>query len=245
MDTSQSNSSAHSGLHGQWHQAGVISVLGATAADFLQGYVTCDTRRLQPGQGLPMAICNLKGRVVASGWLIPAEDGIDVIVHASLLDDVRTFLKPYVTFSKCSFATGSDRHIAVNTPQADMVLTPHLTLQLGNPEAALNDCSDAVNTYLINAGFAFISKPVSGQFLPQVLDLHNQGAVDFDKGCYLGQEIVARAQFRGAVKRHLVSFSDASLPHIGDPWGDSGTVIAINSLGQGLASAKVATNSTG
>ena len=40
-----------------------------------------------------------------------------------------------------------------------------------------------------------------------MLALDKQGAVDFDKGCYLGQEVVARAQFRGAVKRGLDTFS--------------------------------------
>jgi tRNA-modifying protein YgfZ len=244
LDTSQTKTSGHSGPQGQWCQAGVISVQGATAADFLQGYVTCDTRRLQPGQGLPMAICNLKGRVVASGWLITSEEGIDVLVHASLADDVRTFLKPYVSFSKCTFASGPDKSVVVNTADADIQLTPDLSLKLGDPGKDLEDCSEGVNTCLINAGYAFVSKPVSGQFLPQVLDLHNQGAVDFDKGCYLGQEIVARAQFRGAVKRHLISFNAATLPCIGDTWGESGTVIAVDSQGRGLASAKVDANST-
>ncbi len=245
MDTSQTKTSDSSGLHGQWRQAGVISLLGATAADFLQGYVTCDTRRLQPGQGLPMAICNLKGRVVASGWLLPSADGIDVLVHASLIEHVRTFLKPYVTFSKCTFATGPDKRVAVNTTEASIKLAPNLTIQLGDCGEELTDCSEAVNADLIDAGYAFVSKPVSEQFLPQVLDLHNQGAVDFDKGCYLGQEIVARAQFRGAVKRHLVSFSDPTLPRIGDAWGDSGTVISIDSRGHGLASAKADSNTAG
>jgi len=243
LDTSQTKPSDSSGLYGQWRQAGIISLLGATAADFLQGYVTCDTRRLQPGQGLPMAICNLKGRVVASGWLISNEEGIDVLVHASLKEDVRTFLKPYVTFSKCTFATGPDKSVAVNTKAANIELAPHLALQLGCPEEGLPDCSEDVNAHLIDKGYAFISKPVSGRFLPQVLDLHNQGAVDFDKGCYLGQEIVARAQFRGAVKRHLVSFNDPALPRIGDAWGDSGTVIAIDSRGRGLAGVKVESHS--
>ena len=40
-----------------------------------------------------------------------------------------------------------------------------------------------------------------------MLALDKQGAVDFDKGCYLGQEVVARAQFRGAVKRGLGVFT--------------------------------------
>ena len=238
MDTPQPESADRSQLQGQWLQAGVISLLGATAADFLQGYVTCDTSRLDPGQGLPMAICNLKGRVVASGWLLNNADGIDLLVHASLVEHVRAFLKPYVTFSKCTFATDPDKTVTVNSAQATFELAPDLKVQVNDSAQDLEDCSESLNTSLIDMGFAFVSEPVSGLFLPQVLNLHNQGAVDFDKGCYLGQEIVARAQFRGAVKRHLVNFNDPALPHIGDAWGDSGTVIAIDSQGHGLATAK-------
>ena len=67
-------------------------------------------------------------------------------------------------------------------------------------------------------------------FLPQVLGMHEAGAVDFDKGCYLGQEIVARAQFRGAVKRGIDIFEwYGQVPAAGDDWTESahgkGTVI--------------------
>ena len=84
-----------------------------------------------------------------------------------------------------------------------------------------------------------MSAAVSEQYLPQMLKLDEQGAVDFDKGCYLGQEIVARAQFRGAVKRTLVPFSwrDAR-PEIGAEWPATGIVIDASDDGQGLALAK-------
>ncbi|XOV82097.1 MAG: YgfZ/GcvT domain-containing protein [bacterium] len=238
MDTPHDTHVDHTRLRGEWQDAGLISLVGPTAADFLQGYVTCDTARLTPDTALPMAICNLKGRVVASGWLLASSAGIDLLVHASLVAHVQAFLKPYVTFSKCSFAADQDRVVKVNSPQASIALAPDVMLQIDEPDVGATDCSQALNTYLISAGFAFVSKPVSEKFLPQVLNLDNQGAVDFDKGCYLGQEVVARAQFRGAVKRHLISFTDAALPHVGDPWGENGTVVAIDEQGFGLASVK-------
>ena len=59
--------------------------------------------------------------------------------------------------------------------------------------AASEDFSQQALEHLTEARFVFVSEPISGQFLPQVLGLADVGAVDFDKGCYLGQEIVARA----------------------------------------------------
>lgn len=44
----------------------------------------------------------------------------------------------------------------------------------------------------------------SEHFVAQMLDLDKLGGVDFKKGCYIGQEIIARAQYRGGVKRHMV-----------------------------------------
>jgi folate-binding protein YgfZ len=186
-----------------------------------------------------MAICNLKGRVVASGWLLQDPDGIDLLIHTSLANRVTAFLKPYVTFSKCQLGDDNvGNSVLVNSPDDGIQLLPGLTVQVHRNALHLSDCSAAINTLLISNEFAFISHAVSEQFLPQVLALHERGAVDFDKGCYLGQEIVARTQFRGAVKRHLVRFTDADSPAVGDAWGDSGTVIAINELGQGLATVK-------
>ena len=44
----------------------------------------------------------------------------------------------------------------------------------------------------------------SEHFVAQMLDLDRLGAIDFKKGCYIGQEVIARAHYRGGVKRHLI-----------------------------------------
>ncbi len=55
----------------------------------------------------------------------------------------------------------------------------------------------------IRAGHADIRAETCDQFLPQMLAYHRTGAVSFTKGCYTGQEVVARTQYRGKLKRHL------------------------------------------
>lgn len=55
----------------------------------------------------------------------------------------------------------------------------------------------------IQAGRAQVTARLADQFLPQMLNFQALGAVSFKKGCYTGQEIVARAQFRGQVKKRL------------------------------------------
>jgi tRNA-modifying protein YgfZ len=58
----------------------------------------------------------------------------------------------------------------------------------------------------VASGIAHVESATSEAFLPQMLNLDQRGAISFSKGCYLGQEIVARAQHRGQVKRHLQRF---------------------------------------
>lgn len=56
----------------------------------------------------------------------------------------------------------------------------------------------------ILAGEPSVFPETSERFVAQMLDLDKLGAVDFKKGCYIGQEVIARSHYRGGVKRHLV-----------------------------------------
>jgi folate-binding protein YgfZ len=63
----------------------------------------------------------------------------------------------------------------------------------------------------VRAGRPLIELPTQDQFVPQMVNLELSGGVDFKKGCYPGQEIVARAQYRGAVKRRMYRLKGAAL----------------------------------
>ena len=56
----------------------------------------------------------------------------------------------------------------------------------------------------IRAGRPLITRATQDQFVPQMVNFETLGGVDFGKGCYPGQEIVARAQYRGQVKRRMI-----------------------------------------
>ena len=55
----------------------------------------------------------------------------------------------------------------------------------------------------VQAGFPLVSAATKEEFVPQMADFEKLGGVSFHKGCYPGQEIVARTQYLGKVKRHL------------------------------------------
>ncbi|WP_286292531.1 YgfZ/GcvT domain-containing protein [Methylomarinovum tepidoasis] len=58
----------------------------------------------------------------------------------------------------------------------------------------------------IRSGLPWVTAATSGRFLPQMLNLDLLGGISFDKGCYTGQEIIARTHYRGQVKRRLYRF---------------------------------------
>lgn len=190
---------------------------GRSVRDFLQGYLTCDTRELEPGKLLPTALCNLKGRVVMNGWCAPAGDqDVLLVLHESLVDRLTAFLKPYLMFSRnTTLADLRDRAVLLASldlaDASGLVLDDRRRLrvvtEIGDAQAAWEHhphiTADRWLASLTTDGMALLSAPVSETFLPQMLDLDRSGAIDFEKGCYLGQEVVARAQHRGQVKRRL------------------------------------------
>ena len=66
----------------------------------------------------------------------------------------------------------------------------------------------------VQSGIAMITMPIFEAFVPQMLNYESTGGVNFKKGCYPGQEVVARSQFRGTLKRraYLVHATSAMEP---------------------------------
>ena len=79
--------------------------------------------------------------------------------------------------------------------------------------------ADAWRRSEIAAGVSWITPPTQDQFVPQMVNLDLIGGVSFSKGCYPGQEIVARTHYLGRLKQRLyrVRFTSAAAPRPGDP----------------------------
>ena len=73
--------------------------------------------------------------------------------------------------------------------------------------AVVNEGQTVDPSFLVANGFPFIGREQAEQFTPHMLNLDLLDAVSFDKGCYTGQEIVARTHYKGATKRRALRFS--------------------------------------
>ena len=67
----------------------------------------------------------------------------------------------------------------------------------------------------VQSAIAMISQPIFEAFVPQMLNYESVGGVNFKKGCYPGQEVVARSQFRGTLKRRAYLVHGLGQPHVG------------------------------
>lgn len=118
-------------------------------------------------------------------------------------------------------------------------------------EAALNNAQQWL-ALDIEAGLPVIDTANSAQFIPQATNIQALGGISFKKGCYTGQEMVARAKFRGANKRALWSLAGSASRapeagedlelQMGENWRRTGTVLAAVQLDDGSVRVQVVMN---
>jgi folate-binding protein YgfZ len=176
----------------QFEHLSVIRATGADAASFLQGQLSNDFVLLKPNQWQLAAYCSPKGRMLASFWGIkltnsPATQDICLVLSKDIAAATLKRLSMFVMRAKLTLT------------EADDML----------PELFANHGLAAWSEREVARGIARITAPLVDLFVPQMLNYESIGGVSFKKGCYPGQEIVARSQFRGAIKRrtYLVDVS--------------------------------------
>lgn len=170
---------------------GALRVSGADARAFLQGQLSTDLDALGPAHALLSSCNSAQGRVQAVLWLVERDDGIALILPASMAERTATRLRKYVLRSKVKIDELPD---AVDLP------APHAYRE---PDWRLAG---------IRAGLPQVYPQTHEVFVAQMLNLDLLGGVNFEKGCYTGQEIIARTHFRGAIKRRMFHFESDSSP---------------------------------
>jgi len=221
---------------------GVIVAEGPDAASFLNSQLTQDMLHLEPARAQLAGYCSPKGRLLATfvAWRLSAEC-IALACSADLLSATLKRLSMYVLRAKCQLSEGSAEWplYGLAGPAADELLgrtrpggewacaeregarvirLPSVNggsryLWAGQDTPALPALHAAAWRWLeVCSGVPRVTAATADQFVPQMLNLELLGGVNFKKGCYPGQEVVARSQYRGTLKRrtYLVS-SEAAL----------------------------------
>lgn len=183
-----------------------LTLQGADAEKFLQGQVTVDVNKLDEQHYQATAICDLKGRINFGIWLKRYNaETIEVVVADDQRDALHAHIKKYGAFSKFT--------IDVATPVYPAIVEGKASFSHDDQGVTIEQWQHTA----IRQGQAWITAQTAGLFQPQELRLHQRGGVDYDKGCYLGQEIIARLWFRAKPKHwlHLISAGIGDVPAAG------------------------------
>ena len=200
---------------------GLLSVTGDDAREFLHAQLTRDIRALPADRAALAGWCSAKGRLLASLLVIPAPQGFLLQLSRDLAVPVAKRLSMFVLRAKVKIADESEQWVQdglwdvdSDAPEVEWsggVATVRVGerryLQVGPPSAmtaAPTAAEEAWTLQEIRAGRPLITGATQDQFVPQMVNFEKLGAIDWQKGCYPGQEIVARAQYRGQVKRRMV-----------------------------------------
>jgi tRNA-modifying protein YgfZ len=206
----------------------LIAVTGDDATAFLQGQLTNDVAALKPGEAQWTGWCSPKGRLIASLLLARKADGYLAMLPAELAPAIARKLSMYVLRSKVKIADASGAYArygvlgegsadAVRTLGGDgellglpiaedlhAVIAPHDDARLEALRRATTPAGpEAWTLALIHAGIPTVVAATQEEFVPQMANFDLIGGVSFRKGCYTGQEIVARTQYRGILKKRM------------------------------------------
>jgi len=221
---------------------GVLTVSGADAGRLLQGQITCDVNDLTEMKSSLGALCNPKGRVITTFLLIKKADVFLMILPIALLEAVKKRLQMYILRSAVSITDSTEHYCLMglsssalateafmHTQQQDIISiqfssTKNRQLIIAETEPAIAYWTkqlamgfQAENSehwrYLdMLDGIPWMSIETSEEFIPQMLNLDQLGGISFTKGCYTGQEIVARTHYLGKAKRALF-LAECAIPN--------------------------------
>lgn len=166
-----------------------ITLTGSDCVDFLHRQLTADIAALTEGEQVLTAWCNIQGRVLSLIWVKRRCDGLILEIPLSNYDKLMPRLRMFVLRDDVQFSE------------------PELICGKLTPDAQLCETSEAEidpKSDLIEAGIPYLESNACEQYLPQMLNLDLLGGLSFKKGCYPGQEIVARTHFRGKLKQRLL-----------------------------------------
>ncbi|MCW5604073.1 MAG: folate-binding protein YgfZ [Burkholderiales bacterium] len=225
-------------------QYALLRFSGTDAQSFLHGQLTCDVQALKAGRSSYGGYCTPKGRLLATFLLWADDSGYTMLLPATLVEAIRKRLSMYILRAKVRAEIVDDAVVGISGADAATDIENLGGLRpasLQAVEATANACTIALphDRYLvilpcpqaggiaaaapgawecldIAAGIPFIVQATQEEFVPQMVNLDLIGALSYAKGCYPGQEIVARTHYLGKLKQRMFRVKLAAPAAAGD-----------------------------
>lgn len=153
-----------------------LRIEGSQADEFLQGQITVDTEKIYKEDFIPSCVCTNKGRVINTFWIKRTEKGFEIALLEELSIDFQNHMGKYIPFFDAEIKV-SENTIYMNSLSSSEWMK-----------------------FLVKSQIIETNKNISTKFTPHELNYHLNGIVDFSKGCFNGQEVIARMEYRGKLK---------------------------------------------
>ena len=202
-----------------------LSFSGSDAKEFLQGQMTQDINTISDQSYKMTSILNPKGRIIVTGLIKEFKGKIFFIISKDLSEDCVQWLSRYILRSDVKISIEKNYIFGLNNENQKQLLKYDENQQqlnispismdhsryilLADDEVSLKDKSiESINESEwilsdIKRGLPILSKESSEKYIPQMINLDLLEGISFSKGCYTGQEVVARIQHRGKIKQRM------------------------------------------
>ena len=172
----------------------IIRIQGKDSLEFLQGQLSNDLKLIKEGDLQKNVICNLKGRIIALFWVNKVDDeNFHLLVDSSIAKKALETLEKFKVFYKSEMILLEDK------PKNFNIL---------RTEDWRANC--------IKDGLCEITSFTTETFTPHDLGYQNLEIINFDKGCFTGQEVIARMHYRAKLKSGLYVISSTSIESINE-----------------------------
>ena len=206
----------------------LLRFAGADVRRFLQGLLSADMNGLRPGHACPAAILTVKGKLVSDAIVLcGADESIALAVPAEIVDAVAALIDRHIIMDDVQMTVDPSLRFALVWPagpepgagvQGFVTRHPAPGCLLVGEEAALQATLAGVpegdehawNLHRVAAGAPAWGHEITADTFPPEVGF--VAAVSYDKGCYMGQEPLARIHARGQVNRVMVQVQAARMP---------------------------------
>ena len=202
----------------------LIKLTGKDSESFLQSQLSNDVNKLDNSSIQLSAYCQHQGKILVLFWLLRSKDDFLLSFPLDLIETVKNRLQMFILVSDVKIEDVTEKYLQlglINENKADAyVLNDQLSLMLVDSQSA-EKFTFASRQYWDKACIDNLIPEVNSitteKFVPQMLNLDiDEIGLSFTKGCYPGQEVVARLHYLGKAKRRLFVFTSVSEIKVGD-----------------------------
>jgi len=202
----------------------LLRVSGSDAETFLQGQLSNDINKLNTLSVQLNAYCQHQGKILALFWVTKNEDSFFLSFPSDLLEAIKPRLQMFVIMSDVIIEDITKDYIQIGSidevHQKALAINDKLSLIIADKKDINKFNMEQIEYWSMACIDSFLPEifaVTSEKLVPQMLNLDINGfGVNFSKGCYPGQEVVARLHYLGSAKRRLFAFELDSDANVGD-----------------------------